>query len=280
MSTATADGTSYRTRVAATSFMAAPGMIRSTTIPWTLAALPVNDFLSGGEGNDVIRARGGNDFMSGGNGQDELDGGEGSDTADYSEKLDAVTLTLNGPNDVKVLVDGVVEDTIRNTENANGGGGGDRLAGDGFNNAFAGNAGDDKITGNLGNDDLSGGDGNDKLDGGDGNDRIAGGLGNDRLVGGKTSDTLVFDTALHAKNNVDKVKKFSHAKDTVELDQAVFTELDLGALKGKHFHLGEKAKDGNDRIIYDEADSATIPTAKAERRRFFRQSHRWPQYRR
>ena len=32
----------------------------------------------------------------------------------------------------------------------------------------------------------------------------------------------------------------------------MFAVLDLGTLKGKHFRDGERAKDGNDHVIYDD----------------------------
>jgi Ca2+-binding RTX toxin-like protein len=211
-----------------------------------------DDRIFGGDGDDLLTGGNGDDAFVGGEGMDNLHGGPGSDTADYSSEANFVRASLDGPNTTELLVGGTVEDLLAFIENVTSGSGNDELVGDGFNNTFAGNAGDDKLTGNDGNDHLLGGDGKDKLNGGKGNDEIAGGLGNDVVIGGKDSDTLVFDAPLNAKKNVDKVKKFSPGKDMIELDQAVFASLDPGALKGKHFRLGEKAKDGNDHILYDE----------------------------
>ena len=161
-----------------------------------------------------------------------------------------------------MLVGGFAEDILLNVENVNGGIGNDKLVGDGFINDLVGNAGDDKLVGNEGNDVLFGGDGRDKVNGGKGDDRVGGGLGKDILLGRKGGDTFVFDTALDADDNVDKVKKFSHARDTVELALAVFPELDPEVLKGKHFQLGEKAKDGNDHVIYDDGKFSYDPDGK------------------
>lgn len=210
-----------------------------------------NDRIFGGDGNDGLDGGRGDDMLWGGSGLDKLNGGEGSDTAVLSAEANFIAVTLNGPNTVDLLIGGVVADRLVYVENVIGGSGNDQLIGDGFNNTFTGNAGDDKLIGNDGNDRLRGGDGRDKLDGGTGNDEIAGGKGNDLVIGGKNSDTLVFDTALNGKNNVDKVKKFSPGKDTIELDQSVFKALKPGVLKGKHLRLGEKAKDGNDHVLYD-----------------------------
>jgi Ca2+-binding RTX toxin-like protein len=211
-----------------------------------------NDQIFGGDYDDGLFGGDGDDTLFGGEGVDHLGGGPGVDTADYATEVNFIAVTLNGPTLVDLLIGGVVADHLADVENVIAGSGNDQLVGDGFNNAFTGNAGDDKLVGNDGNDDLSGGDGKDKLDGGKGNDRVAGGLGKDGLIGGKNSDTLVFDTALDKTDNVDKVKRFSHAKDTFELDQAIFTALDLGTLKGKHFREGAKAEDGNDHVIYDD----------------------------
>ena len=78
--------------------------------------------------------------------------GAGSDTAVYADKLLPVSVTLAGAADVKVSVNGVAEDTLRNIEN---------------------------ITGGAGADTLIGGEGTDRLDGGLGADSMVGGVGND-----------------------------------------------------------------------------------------------------
>ena len=126
------------------------------------------------------------------------------------------------------------------------------MTGDGLVNMLVGNDGDDRLSGGDGNDSLLGGTGRDRIDGGKDNDTIDGGAGKDVLTGGKNSDSFVFSTALDANDNLDKIKDFKPGVDTIGLAADVFTALDPGALKGKYFAIGTKAKDGNDHVIYDD----------------------------
>jgi Ca2+-binding RTX toxin-like protein len=116
-----------------------------------------DDGVFGEDGNDSIEAGAGDDYISGGNGNDHLRGGEGSDTADYSEKVEAVAVTLAGPDIANVTVGGVVEDTVSGIENLIGGSGNDIFRGDGLNNRLDGGTGDDTLGGGGGNDVLLGG---------------------------------------------------------------------------------------------------------------------------
>jgi len=89
-----------------------------------------------------------------------------------------------------------------------------------------------------------------------GNDIIDGGRGNDTLTGGKGKDHFLFDTLLNALTNVDTITDFS-SKDTIELDGAIFKALTkTGTLKNSFFHIGKKAHDGNDHIIYNAKNGA------------------------
>jgi hypothetical protein len=236
-----------------------------TDMPMTLNGSEMSDSMNGSfeglvhprrifgnGGNDDILGGGGDDFISGGAGQDGLYGGAGSDTADYSEKIDDVVVTLTGSTVAVVKVGSVDEDTIRDIENINGGSGNDTLTGDGLANRLVGNDGDDRLAGGDGNDVLVGGAGRDRIDGGRGNDEIDGGAGKDVVVGGKNSDSFVFSTTLDPGDNVDKIKDFKPGADTIVLANAIFTALAPGELKGKYFAVGEKAKDGNDHLIYDD----------------------------
>jgi hypothetical protein len=110
-----------------------------------------SDILLGGGGDDILRS------MSRFDDADVLDGGAGSDWADYSLKTTAVSVTLNGENDVIVTVGGMAEDTIRNIENLLGGSGNDVLTGDSQANELQGLGGNDTLTGRAGNDVLDGG---------------------------------------------------------------------------------------------------------------------------
>ena len=84
-------------------------------------------------------------------------------------------------------------------ENAIGGDGADRIAGNMAANRLEGWRGDDLLAGRDGNDTLEGGagadtllgeQGDDRLDGGAGDDSLAGGAGADTLLGGAGADTL------------------------------------------------------------------------------------------
>ncbi len=210
----------------------------------------LNDTLIGLGGGDEIHGVAGNDIIMPGEGEDTVDGGDGNDIVSYADRTSPVEVVLNGPSATIVKVGGVDEDTIRNVENIFGGSANDRLIGDGFSNGLFGFGGDDKVLGKDGNDTLSGNDGRDKLDGGKGNDQLTGGLGNDVLKGGKDSDTFVFIDALDKINNVDKIKDFKPGVDQISLYHGVFSALEVGDLKAKYFHEGNKAADKNDHIIY------------------------------
>ncbi|WP_305072129.1 hypothetical protein [Microvirga puerhi] len=122
----------------------------------------------------------------------------------------------------------------------------------------------DRLSGNLGNDKLYGGAGNDTLKGDAGNDVLWGGLGKDVLTGGKGKDIFVFDTKFNRKTNLDKITDFNVKDDTIWLDNALFkankalyaatkkgTEAKPLKLNAKFFTIGDKAKDKNDYLIYD-----------------------------
>ena len=209
------------------------------------------DFIFGGEGDDRLGGGGGDDFLSGGSGLDELDGDDGSDTADYSEKVDNLALVLDGPNEVVATIGGFVEDRLLEIENINAGSGNDALIGDSLINRLVGNDGDDRLVGNGGNDALFGEAGNDRIKGGADNDDIGGGDGNDKLRGGAGRDEFFFASKPGGANS-DRVFDFSHAADTIVLDDVVFDKAGFGKLKAKFFQVGGEALDASDRIIYDD----------------------------
>jgi serralysin len=119
-----------------------------------------------------------------------------------------------------------------------------------------GGAGNDKLDGGIGNDRLMGGSGNDRLYGGVGNDKLTGGAGKDQLVGGDGRDAFVF-SAEPVAANTDLIRDFNPLDDTIQIARSIFTAL---ARKGKlakdAFHLGSKAKDAEDRIVYHKAKGA------------------------
>lgn len=81
--------------------------------------------------------------------------------------------------------------------------------------------------------------------------------GNDKFVLGSKADKLVFDTALNAATNVDRVKNFEHGKDQAFLDQTIFTALSgPGQLLNSEFRKGASAQDADDHIIYQKGTGA------------------------
>jgi len=88
------------------------------------------------------------------------------------------------------------------------------------------------------------------LSGGAGADLLQGGGGNDVLLGGGGADTFLFNTALNAVSNVDQIRGFS-AQDTIQLENAVFSSLQVGDLAAGAFVLGTAARQADDRIIYN-----------------------------
>jgi beta-glucanase (GH16 family) len=96
-----------------------------------------------------------------------------------------------------------------------------------------------------------------------GDDTINGKSNRDVLVGGAGSDTFVFDTKL-AKSNTDTIKDFNAKDDAIWLDKDLFksnksfykslkkASEDNPIKLGKAFFVsGEKAKDGNDYLVYN-----------------------------
>ncbi|MBJ6126642.1 calcium-binding protein [Microvirga sp. BT325] len=97
--------------------------------------------------------------------------------------------------------------------------------------------------------------GNDTIYGYGGYDALAGGAGNDKLYGGRGNDNFIFDTKLNAKTNVDKIMDFKSSEDDmISLSRKIFKKVGpAGGLKEEAFHVGKKAHDADDRIVYDKA---------------------------
>ena len=90
-----------------------------------------------------------------------------------------------------------------------------------------------------------------RVGGNPGANLLDGALGNDALTGREGKDTFAFTSAL-GPTNIDAVTDFSHKDDTIALDNAVFAKLTkIGVLKDKYFHIGSKAADKNDHILYN-----------------------------
>jgi Ca2+-binding RTX toxin-like protein len=93
------------------------------------------------------------------------------------------------------------------------------------------------------------------LVGNGGSNVLAGLTGNDLLTGGGGNDYFLFNTALNAATNVDTITDFSVPADTIWLENAIFTGLGAnGVLAATAFVVGAAAGDGDDRIIYNNAN--------------------------
>lgn len=171
------------------------------------AAVPVNNTVNAGDGDDRIRSRD--------EGTDNLFG-EGGDDNIFAGNSDGV---LNGGNDDDNLFGGSGDSTFFGGADDGrdamfGGGGVDIMFGGGGNDALRGNTGNDILNGGDGDDTLEGnnqldilnGDaGNDRLDGGAGNDTLNGGTGNDRMIGGGGNDLFIFETG----SGTDRITDFN-----------------------------------------------------------------------
>ena len=141
-----------------------------------------------------------------------------------------------------------VDDTLSGTANR------DRIASGVGNDTVRSGGGDDSVSGENGDDRLYGSSGNDNLSGGNGNDRLYSGWGNDILRGGSGKDAFVFYSTPSA-TNIDTIRDFSVANDTIWLENKVFTALgSAGLLKSSAFWTGDAAHDATDRIVYDRDD--------------------------
>ena len=196
------------------------------TIGAPVAAPPLDQTLTGGDGNDTLIGGAGNDTLDGGRGSDVLDGGAGDDTLRMSvdalwgcgsvryrpggaQAGAAASVALAGRNrSLDVFLGSAGFDTLLGTP-------GDdvlllddpatpgvaRLGGIESIRMGAGNDvvdlssrtlgfGDVRIAGGTGNDVLWSNAGNDLLSGGDGDDDLDGGDGNDLLQGDAGADRL------------------------------------------------------------------------------------------
>ena len=115
-----------------------------------------------------------------------------------------------------------------------------------------GTNGNDVLIGGPGHALLMGLGGNDWLRAGNGDDTLIGGPGNDTLIGGPGHDQFVFNAALNAATNVDRIVHYTHGMDWVDLSHHVFTKVNAsGPLSASMFCEGAHAHDASDRIIYN-----------------------------
>ncbi|MBJ6125519.1 PD40 domain-containing protein [Microvirga splendida] len=126
---------------------------------------------------------------------------------------------------------------------------------------LTGGHGSDRLDGDMWGNRIIGRNGSDRIDGHSGKDILWGGWGNDSLKGGYGRDVFVFDTRPNKRSNVDKIYDFKSRDDSFHLENKYFTKLGSGSSKGKKFKSdmfteGKKAKDAEDRIVYDKKTGA------------------------
>jgi len=200
--------------------------------------------LAGNGRNNTLTGLGGNDTLDGAGGRDTMKGGAGNDAYFVNFATDVVTELADQGTD---LVNSAVSCTLtNNVENL-------QLTGTAASNG-AGNTIANSISGNGAANTLSGNGGNDTLLGRGGADVLRGGAGKDSMTGGAGADAFVFNSALNANTNVDRVADFTAVDDVMQLDNDFFTGLALGALAGVALHKAAgatMAHDSSDRIIYN-----------------------------
>ncbi len=223
----------------------------------------VADTLLGLAGNDALVGLNGNDFLNGGVGADLMAGGSGNDryvvdnigdrvAEGAFEGVDTVFSSISLSLNAYVGIRSVENLTmLAGAVNASGNALSNVITGNSVGNIIEGQDGNDFLIGGGGGDALRGGTGNDRLDGGAGNDFLGGGAGADLMRGGIGFDNFVFNTA---PNAVDTITDFSHAFDTMRLENAIFTGLAPGVLSAAAFRDGPVALDATDRIIYNEVN--------------------------
>ncbi|WP_394808941.1 calcium-binding protein [Nitrosomonas sp.] len=173
--------------------------------------------------------------FNGGEGNDSMTGGGGNDIYIVENAGDTYTEGAGGGNDL------VISYLATHTLGANV----ERLQLVGTATTGIGNTLNNTVTGNARNNTLNGDSGNDTLDGIAGSDTISGGIG---------ADFFAFSTALNAVTNVDIVTDFNITDDTIQLENAIFTQfIATGAIPADTFvsGVGAIALDGNDSLIYD-----------------------------
>jgi Ca2+-binding RTX toxin-like protein len=193
-------------------------------------------YLWGNSGNNnIFGNNGANNLFGGGGGIDRMSGRGGDDTYYVSQASDQVienggqgndtvyafvSWTLTPGSDVELLAIEAPEDTAAIN--------------------LTGNA-----TGNV----VRGAAGNNRLNGGDGRDDLIG-------LGGQ--DQFLFDTALNAATNVDRIVDFNVADDTIMLENTIFSVFAAGPLPAERFIVGTAALDANDNVIYNSTTGALL----------------------
>jgi Ca2+-binding RTX toxin-like protein len=184
----------------------------------------------GGKGNaenNVLIGNGANNGLDGGAGVDTMIGGDGNDIYVVENAGDVVIELANGGTDaVRAWIDYTLTDNVETL-------------------TLYGTA-DIDATGNALANALTGNSGRNVLDGG---------LGADVLIGA-SGDSFRFSTGLGA-DNVDRIARFEHTANMIELDHTIFATLGIGTLDAGAFNTGAVSTQADDRILFH-ASSQTL----------------------
>ncbi|WP_443018532.1 calcium-binding protein [Sphingobium sp. Leaf26] len=236
----------------------------NTNVENLVGTLSTGQTLNGNSLANSITGGAGNDIINGGAGADTMSGGRGNDIYYVDNAGDVVIETISTAGSdtiftsVSYSLTGYIETlTLTSTANLSGTGNdyGQTINGNSGNNSLSGLGGIDILNGFAGNDNLNGGSNTDTLNGGDGNDILDGGTASDTLTGGAGVDIFAFMNTPGA-SNIDTITDFSVADDTIQLNDAAFAGLSVGALGANAFVIGTSALDVDDRIIYNDATGA------------------------
>jgi Ca2+-binding RTX toxin-like protein len=216
-----------------------------------LSGLEGDDRLYGNAGDDTLLGGVGNDVLNGGIGADTMIGGLGDDSYYVDNELDVVTEEADaGTDTVRSTVSYGLGDNIEKLI----------LTGEAANSGN-GNVLNNTLYGNSEANSLSGLEGDDRLYGNAGDDTLLGGAGNDILNGGAGADIFVFNTALDATANRDRISDFESGIDKIELDRTIFTALsNEGLLSAEYFQSSTTgvAGDENDYFLYNTSSGALL----------------------
>ena len=104
---------------------------------------------------------------------------------------------------------------------------------------------------------------------------LNGAAGSDTLTGFNGKDVFVFNTALNATTNLDRITDFSVVDDFMRLENGIFAGLATGALAATAFRIGAPPRDVEDRIIYNAATGTLIYDSMAAPPEVPCSSRRW-----
>ncbi|WP_442581293.1 calcium-binding protein [Mesorhizobium sp. ASY16-5R] len=192
-----------------------------------------DDTLVGSSAANRLRGLDGDDLLDGKGGADDMRGGAGNDTYVVDNAGDIVDESYDGGEGTDTVKSSITFSLADTT----------KVFGDVERLTLTGSSAINGVGNSLAN----------ILTGNSGKNILNGGSGSDTLTGGGGLDSFRFANTL-STSNVDTVKDFSVADDTIQLENAVFKALTAtGTLASAAFRVNATgtAGDSTDRIIYE-----------------------------